>query len=278
MKFDISVKDHLSKYKVEKLPSIKNGSFREKEYSHILPRNMWEYNLLPHLRHEMLNYIESNNLKKKFHKYFHHLNSSQAMCLNFFIPLIIDKKLELILPFLGLHGHQIDYSTVCFEKEGLERKYNRTATSFDFFFKTTSELCVYFEIKYTENGFGCASKSSEYNYDQKYSEVYAKLLKPISQEYQNCNSFLKYYQLLRNLIHIDEKSHVVFLSPNENEKIMTQSNFAKKKLLLEGYRNNLHLLTWRRLVEEVHRELGHSSLKEHFVEFSDKYLPLGVSL
>jgi len=60
------------------------------------------------------------------------------MCLNFFYPLIHEHKLEIVLDYLGFKDELIDDSTICFEKDGIEKCYGESPTSFDFYFETKS--------------------------------------------------------------------------------------------------------------------------------------------
>ena len=72
-----------------------------------------------------------------------HLNASQAMCINFFYPLI---------------------------EKGVAGK-----TNFDFYMKLGFEVNIYFEIKYTETSFGNAKHDSKYK--NKFYSTYYPLLK-----------------------------------------------------------------------------------------------------
>ncbi|GAI49533.1 unnamed protein product, partial [marine sediment metagenome] len=77
--------------------------------------------------------------KISFHKYFHHLNSSQALCINLFFPLIVEEKLDVILELLEIPKNTI--TNACFEKEsdieivaGTDRK-----TNFDFYLQLAND-------------------------------------------------------------------------------------------------------------------------------------------
>lgn len=59
---------------------------------HILPVSMADKNIIAPYDSDLRT---SDYIKR--HRYFHHLNSSQAMCINFFYPLIKEKQLELVL-------------------------------------------------------------------------------------------------------------------------------------------------------------------------------------
>ncbi|MBL0144322.1 MAG: hypothetical protein IPP91_20015 [Betaproteobacteria bacterium] len=89
------LKDHLSQYKVSKLGITANGIWtRNKQaYSHILPAARKFENFLGAFREELRSLVEESD-EITLHRDFHHLNSSQAMCLNLFFPLAADEEKE----------------------------------------------------------------------------------------------------------------------------------------------------------------------------------------
>ena len=72
---------HLATYKATRLGVKEAGTFvhngRELHYAHILPKDLRWLNVLEPIRAEVREYIELHR-DLKLHKYFHHLNSSQA--------------------------------------------------------------------------------------------------------------------------------------------------------------------------------------------------------
>lgn len=105
-------------------------------------------------RTELTNYIET----AKIHLYqdFHHLNSSQAVCLNFFYPFIEENQLPLLLDILHIKNEDIELSE--FEKVISRAE----GTNFDFYIKLKSGKQIFFEIKYTEDGFIKQSSTGAY--------------------------------------------------------------------------------------------------------------------
>lgn len=90
MTFQDKVKIHMSQYTTSEInDEVKGGEFRGKRYSHILDKEKdadnEKLNILPEFRCEI---YQDVMCKIKKHMYFHHLNSSQAMCINFFYPLV----------------------------------------------------------------------------------------------------------------------------------------------------------------------------------------------
>jgi restriction endonuclease-like protein len=270
MKYIDKIKQNLSKYKMKKFPDLEDGIWKtnKQKYSHILPEEKKYCNLLPIFRADLEKYIESQ--KVKLHTDFHHLNSSQAMCFNFFYPLFKERKLERITEFLGFKNEKVDYNTVCFEKDGLEVDFEKRPTSFDFYLQTNTGMKIYFEIKYTENDFGKAKIDK--NHTDKYDEIYSKFLNPINVSFQSREMFLNNYQILRNLIHIDKDSFVVFLYPNGNLKIRQGAEKAKKVILKKDFKNNFFPIEWEQIHKKISSLITDIKLRKHFVDFKDKYL------
>jgi hypothetical protein len=115
--FDSRVKDHMAEYKRSVLKINQDGIWKrnKRSYKHILPEESWQANILEPYREAFFNAPQA---KIQFHNDFHHLISSQAMCINFFYPLIAEERLHLLLPILGMDQTAKDCITeACFEKE-----------------------------------------------------------------------------------------------------------------------------------------------------------------
>src|SRR5437016_2505270 len=82
---------HLVTYKRDRLGITQSGTFRyrgrEITRAHILPRELRWLNVLESIRAEVRAYISANH-RLRLHRYFHHLNSSQAVALNLFYPFL----------------------------------------------------------------------------------------------------------------------------------------------------------------------------------------------
>ena len=85
MNFKENVLNSLGVYRSEKLKVKELGVFKYREQEllkeHILPTKFRTYNILENYRES---FFSSPSSKIDFHKYFHHLNSSQALCINLF--------------------------------------------------------------------------------------------------------------------------------------------------------------------------------------------------
>ncbi len=272
MNFKSEVIEHLSNYRIQKMGYLDKGIWKRKdkiyEFDHILPKkkNTIKLNILERYREPFYN---SELSKISYHRFFHHLNSSQAMCINFFFPLFKEKNLELVLNAIGLNGDLVDYKTVCFEKESNFEKKGRP-TSFDFYFQTVKGKNIYFEIKYTEYAFGKAKNDK--NHKEKYNSEYSNKCSNINEQYSNLDSFLNNYQLMRNLIHISENSFVVLLHSKENKRISKEANFARVEVIKREFQKHVVDLTWEELLGMIESELTDSdNLREQMIEFKEKY-------
>ena len=273
MDFSTKIKKYLSGYKNKIYPNLDNGIYKKnkKTYTHILPQASQFFNLLPTYRDELVDYL--TNKQVQLHTDFHHLNSSQAMCFNFFYPIYIQQNLELITDFLELKNEVINYNSVRFEKKGLEAKLgSRKPTSFDFYFETTSGKKIYFEIKYTENGFGKDTQKDLEKRKIKFDKYYSNSLKSLNSLYHKEQSFSENYQILRNLIHIDENSYVVFLYPYDNYGIRSEAEKVKSDFLISDYHNHYFSVCWESFFEYILTSSIHKKTQCQLKDFKEKYL------
>lgn len=276
MNFKKRIEDHLGKYKKDDLQIVDKGKYKHNgeiiEYDYILPKEKEELNLLESFRNQFLKSEYRKDIS--FHRLFHHLNSSQAMCINFFYPLIKENALETILDILRIKGDiNYDSCNISFEKESEIEECVARKTNFDFYMKLNSGIKLYFEIKYTETSFGKAKHDP--GHKNKFYSTYYELLHnnpAIKGSYKSEDFFLNNYQLMRNLVHIGKDSYVIFIYPKENKSI---SNYvlSKKEIIESGWENHFILCTWESLVEQLLNCLHSNSLIDYYLnEFKYKYL------
>ena len=88
------LRKQLKDYKEQEWPDLAYGEWRYRgrllRYPHILPADRYQLNILPTIRERFWDWFRTRKPKIKLHKYFHHLNSSQALCFNLFFPLLAD--------------------------------------------------------------------------------------------------------------------------------------------------------------------------------------------
>jgi len=274
--------ENLSNYKInilkEKINGIyiynRNGKRNELPLPYILPENKHyfknEKNILSEIREDFL-CSKYRNIKP--HRYFHHLNSSQAMCINFFYPLIKNQLLENILSFLNIDD-TVDYDNVEFEKYSKIEKTGRK-TNFDFYIKTKKGINLFFEIKYTERKFGSAKNDEHHR--NKFKSDYMPALKKsthISEPYHDEKLFFENYQVLRNILNIDKNSYVIFLYLKDNEKLKDKCNEIKTKILNNELKYNFKDIDWFELYDYIIKKLDETenSELEYYQNFYTKYL------
>lgn len=86
------ITQHLTRYRRNRLGIVQAGTFRhngvDRSYGHILPRELRWLNIPEPFRAEVRDYAVKRRIA--LHRYFHHLNSSQALALSLFLPLSSD--------------------------------------------------------------------------------------------------------------------------------------------------------------------------------------------
>jgi adenine-specific DNA methylase len=164
-----------------------------------------------------------------------------------------------------------------FEHESsLDGYHGQNPTNFDLCISGESTKLL-FEVKYTEEGFGGIEKKKMATYVEKYDNLYKKLaLKVISCEWNNCESFIENYQIMRNLVHIDESSYLIFLYPELNVTVKNQAVKAREFVKPE-FRAKLICMTWETLYQQMFNILLEVDtmdcfLEQSLLEFRDKYL------
>lgn len=259
-------KKHLKTYAKERELTV-DGKWQGKgSYSHILQfkeniknvqnrknkhKVVCEKNILPGILTDKFTW-------KDMHKYAHHLNSSQVLCYNFFRPLITEEShpTDELIRLLEKIEIKILSSAIC-EFEYCPDK--KEKTQFDFHIKD-GDIEVFFEIKYTEQGFGKAKKDD--SHEEKFTTIYKKYLakqkclkwvptfkdENLKEEFEE---FANHYQLYRNAIRVtDEKKHVVLLYPESNTEAEKEARRFIEEKIKEEYKKNVLCLHWEDIVKE----------------------------
>ena len=174
-----------------------------------------------------------------------------------------------LLSSLGIIGFPAPGAAFEFKPHNVEN------THFDFMLPLQSPGPVYFEVKYTEAGFGVAKPDSEHLW--KFYNVYKPRLADRFEKSFCCYSlFLKNYQIMRNVWHLDRDKDdiVVFLFPKSNEELRRKEVIINS-CALEPFRSRIKIIYIEDLVTALGRELRRTNAgKEAFlVEFCRKYFP-----
>lgn len=264
-------KSWLVQYRNESLGSLEDGEYRHRgkihRLPHILPFRDRKLNVIAMYRES---YYASRYAAIKEHRYFHHLNSSQAFCVNLFFPLIAENALGAFAEHC-----KVDLGEVLeaqFERESELEHYTRK-TSFDFFV-AGSNARLFVEVKYTEAEFG-GCKADE-AHQTRFRDEYLPMVKD-SRFLRSCcsdsDTFLGKYQILRNLVHIRENDHVVFLIHPDNREVVREALDAQEMLLNDAGRARLHIVYQPALVHDLSGRYRGTKLGDYYRQFSQKYFP-----
>ncbi len=287
MNFRDKICEHLNKYRVDHLKVHEDGEFHYKgetyKKRHILSSKTSNLNLIESYRDQFLLIDNINPIKR--HRYFHHLNSSQAMCLNLFFPLISENQLSVYLNYLEID--KIGDLKPAFEKES-DIENAKRKTSFDFYIKNGNKSEVFVEVKYTEDGFGKVKYTKDEKgtpiYDREHIEKFIKTYMPllIKSKFLNpiCSEmdfFLNHYQILRNLVHLSENSHVIFLFPRDNLKVAKQAEFARDYCINDAGKERFKIVYLEDLMEFFENKFYGENLGSYYQSFRKKYLPISTA-
>lgn len=265
------LKDHLSQYKVSKLGITANGiwSRNKKPYSHILPAARKYDNFLGAFREELQSFIEESDEITR-HRDFHHLNSSQAMCLNLFYPLAADEeKRKVLSDALGGAAEMARGKSWSFEKV-LDEEEN---TNFDFLYRTSSGATALFEIKLSESGFGTAKNDERHR--AKLANIYEpRLWGRVDPALLEEKKFFATYQLCRNFSYLEKPRDQLFIVYPRANTALTKELEAFLSLVNKQQRKRVTPIFIEELVPRILELLPASAKRErqHYREFAAKYL------
>ena len=208
---------HLSTYREGRLGVAERGTYRHKgrmlRYGHILPSDLLWLNVMEPFRKEVSDYVRRRDVK--LHKYFHHLNSSQAFALNLFWPFAA-RSPEALAAALGSSAvDALQLEHVEDPKEG---------TNVDVTWLADGGR-AYCEVKLSEREFGGADQDARHM--AKLEGRYGPVLRPLlPAEDLRPQRFFKAYQIYRNLWLAARPGHeldsVWFVLPKANEKLVSQ--------------------------------------------------------
>lgn len=261
------IEPHLTKYK-ENVLKIKECGIWEKnnkEYSHVLPKSEMKLNLIDEGYKDKLETtfceVEKRNA---IHEYFAHLNSSQALCFNLFVPIIAEKCFKFIDGNIS-NNAEAEFEHI--EKNSFEKPDNeKEKTNFDFFIQDKTKY--FFEVKYTEEKF--ADTKADERHIKKYEDFYSCRLKEIANELSQ-EDFFEEYQLWRNICHVKEKDSVVFFVFPRLRTDLEKAVVKAKEKCIEQWRENIKILYVDEIVEEL-KASDNPKLQKHYTEFYEKYL------
>jgi len=213
MSYQDDLKRHLSDYKRQSLRIREPGVFRYRGrdvlHDHILPLANASRNLLEEAEPRASAFLAAYPGKR--HRYFHHLNSSQAFAFNLFFPYFSGQpeSASALLRALGQEG-----VLAAWEPEAVPVPGEKT--NIDIRWTTTDGRQTFCEVKLSEADFGKAANDARHRAKLKiYSQLLAIHLEPRRLERL---AFFDAYQFNRNVWHMvrEDRSRLIFLLPRSN--------------------------------------------------------------
>jgi len=270
-----ALEQYLADYKRRRLGVRQSGEFRRKNTvvsrPHILPKDLYLLNILEPFRDEFQQF-RSKHRSVKLHKDFHHLNSSQALAFNLFLPFFMHgpEARERLLSALDVRGSVDDwrFEYVLDKKEG---------TNVDVAWLGGDAAWTLCEVKLSERDFGGAKPDADHK--RKLEEIYSLRLRGlVDARFLQVDAFVARYQLLRNisLLTYPGTAGLVFLLPKQNEGPQR----ALREVLdavVPSIRQRIHV---RYLEDLLSRLAGDATiegrLREHARQLTEKYVvPVG---
>jgi hypothetical protein len=264
--FNDRVKEHLSRYETG---AGGKGLWKGESYGHIIPETEHTLNILEPYRDDFWKYWRAQEGRVNLHMYFHHLNSSQALCFNLFAPFVFEKNgFGILQNMLGQGSGGADLKP---HDWGFERIFDTEEnTNFDFFFQPTVDAPMYFEIKYSEADFGTAKDDERHQ--QKLETIYRrKLAGKVDPKYLEGGTFFANYQILRNLSYLEPGGRMFFVVPRANESL-TEGLRVIREAPNATYRESIHVLFLEDIVDRMLRVTVSDKMRRHFEQFKSKYI------
>lgn len=277
---------------------IRFGTYRGKRYPHIL-QNL-DDNFIGGQRQKTKR-LKGNlpNAEIRYH-YAEHLNSSQTMCIAYFMKFFENSQYEAILLRI-LQAVGIDPAGGSIADAVLEHVPDaEERTNLDFFLRLDNGMHIMWEIKFTEAAFGGTGRESgnPTRYINAYSTIHSDRLRKCfyaEPERKACTDlaclktgtlthtcpnragcsvydFYCHYQIRRNILYAKTKDdYVLFLTPRENESL------NEGRAYIEAYAarhqtDRIRNLYWEDLLHATLREVsGEPKLLDYYTRFQKKY-------
>ena len=256
-RFESYVKEHMCHYKRDFLKIKEKGVYRYDgrvySYCFILPEEEKDKNIIQKYRQR---FWESPYAQEAYDEAFCHLDSNQALCLNFFFPLIEGGHLEDFIQIIGLGHREIHYRNCIRRGEHFELDLD------------TDRGTIFFNVKYTGKAYGSLPETEETL--KAYEETYRPMLEraeAIRDVYKERKIFFKHYEIIKSLSRIEDNNTVVFLLPYENELLKSHIHIIED-IVKPSYLDQLRIVYW----EDIFTALP-DSMMTMYSEFILKYFP-----
>lgn len=258
---------HLEEYRAKRIGELgtEKGEYGRKCYFHILPKKDADKNIIDRgYQNDILELLKSESIKR--HYGFANLNSSQAMALNLFGPLCVEKILSTVIPH-SQNQAQSEASVYQFEKKEAD------SSAIDFYVESGNKK-IYFEVKFTEKTM--ATKSQSRHNNERWSLYYEGPMKMILKDKikpQAKDLFFDKYQLWRNVRMVsDPDSFVYFVFPRFRQDLTAEVE-KSKQILLPSFADKVKILYIEDVCETILSDyIDNCKLKAHYTEFQEKYI------
>ena len=260
---------HLADYKVHRLGIEEEGTFvfrgKARKYGHILPKPLAWLNIPEPFRKEVREFVERDD-RITLHKYFHHLNSSQALAFALFYPYWVRSARTLARAFGATGFDSWDFERIPEPDEG---------TNVDVWWTSKGGTNTYGEVKLSEREFGGASDDERHH--RKLERTYAPILTGVvAESLLEPKTFFANYQILRNLWLASrgghEKDRVVFLTPGASPGPAKQLKAVLSKVD-PSLRTRVRIVHLESLLETLASDRAPNGLGWYARMLQEKYVP-----
>ena len=118
-------------------------------------------------------------------------------------------------------------------------------------------------------------QKNDQEHRDKFRKTYLPLVKESSFLEKKCQDeefFLSHYQILRNLVHINDNDYVIFLFPYANS-IVNKEAINASELLTDSGKDKLKIVYIEELVSFLQKHCVRNPLGDYYKAFHKKYLP-----
>ena len=256
-RFESYIQEHMCHYKMDFLRVKEKGVYRYDgrvyNYCFILPESDKRKNIIQKYRDRYWNSSYAINERDEA---FCHLDSAQAICINFFYPLVEGGYLEDFIQIIGMGNRKINYRNCINREEHFELDLE------------TEIGHLFFNIKYTGKAYGSLEDTEENR--KAYEDIYKPALEnseAIRDVYKERKIFFKHYEIMKSLLRIEGEDSVIFMLPYENEMLKSYMHIIED-ILKPTYLEKLKIVYW----EDIFTALP-DSMMPMYSEFILKYFP-----
>jgi hypothetical protein len=272
MPYHEQLNKHLVAYKRDVLGLTEPGVFRYRGrdvlVDHILRVDSSWLNLVEPSRTMVQKYCKAHPGFRR-HRYFHHLNSSQAFALNLFFPFFEggSPSASALLRALGQGRALLNWEPEAMPDE-------REGTNIDATWDTTDQCRTICEVKLSERDFGKARHDARHLW--KLRTIYKPVLRAhVDPALLRPEEFFKSYQILRNVWHMVqvESGQLLFLLPRENRKLWPLLDATLGRVQLKT-RKRIRALAIEDVLDALCRDVEcPADLRAYSVALRRKYVP-----